>query len=69
MTIMAHQENEAIEIDTPEEYTDLQEYDDLNNGDIKYHTIALISLKDSIFEEECLKVKASVAAKLFYLTH
>jgi hypothetical protein len=58
MTLMAVKESEAIELDTPEDYTNLKEYDDLNSGDISYFTITLTSSAQDLLEDDALLVKA-----------
>lgn len=64
----AKKESEAMEIDAPEDYTNLKEIDEINDGEIFINAIRTTSFSKDLLKDNMLKVKAKFAAKIFYLS-
>ena len=53
--------------ESSEDFTQLEEYDPINGGDLVFNTIVVRSSDKDVMEED-FPVKALISSKLFYLT-
>lgn len=56
-----------MNVEDPEDFTNLKEYDSFNEGDLLYSTLSLKNKDQGILAED-LNVKAKTVAKLYFLT-